>query len=63
MKLSKHKMSVFSQMFKLIPGNLIPKLAAKHGVDKRSRTFTPTSHVHEPSGLIGPVRIYSTAKY
>ena len=42
---SKHKMSVLSQIFKLIPGNLIPKLAHEHGVDKQSRTFTPTSHV------------------
>jgi len=42
---SKHKMSVLSQIFKLIPGNLIPKLAREHGVDKKSRTFTPTSHV------------------
>ena len=42
---SKHKMSVLSQIFKLIPGNLIPKLAAEHGVDKQSRSFSPTSHV------------------
>jgi hypothetical protein len=42
---SKHKMTVFSQIFKLIPRNLIPKLAKKHGVDKKSRSFSPTSHV------------------
>ena len=41
----KHKMIVLSQIFKLIPGNLIPKLARKHGVDKQARTFTPTSHI------------------
>ena len=42
---SKHKMSVLSQFFKLIPENLIPKLAAEHGVDKQSRSFSPGSHV------------------
>ena len=42
---SKHKMSVLTQIFKLIPGNLIPKLATEHGVDKQSRSFSPTSHV------------------
>jgi Domain of unknown function (DUF4372) len=41
----KHKMSVLKQIFKLIPRNLIPKLAHKHGVDKQSRTFSPGSHV------------------
>jgi hypothetical protein len=41
----KHKMIVLSQIFKLIPGNLIPKLAHKHGVDKQARAFTPTSHI------------------
>jgi len=38
---SKHKMTVLAQIFKLIPRNLIPKLAKEHGVDKRSRTFSP----------------------
>ena len=38
---SKHKMSVLNQIFKLIPRNLIPKLACKHGVDKQSRSFSP----------------------
>ena len=42
---SKHKMTVLAQIFKLIPRNLIPKLAKEHGVDKRSRTFSPVSHV------------------
>src|SRR3989339_640333 len=42
---SKHKMTVLAQIFKLIPGNLIPKLAREHGVEKRSRTFSPVSHV------------------
>ena len=42
---SKHKMSVLAQIFKLIPRNLIPKLANEHGVDKQSRSFSPVSHV------------------
>ena len=42
---SKHKMSVLKQIFKLIPRNLIPKLARKHGVDKQARSFSPGSHV------------------
>jgi len=42
---SKHKMTVVSQIFKLIPRNLITKLAKKHGVDKKSRSFSSTSHV------------------
>ena len=38
-------MPVLAQIFKLIPRNLIPKLAHEHGVDKQSRTFSPVSHV------------------
>ncbi len=45
MKPSKHKMTVLSQIFKLIPQNLIPKLANEFGIDKQSRSFSPTSHV------------------
>ena len=42
---SKHKMAVFVQICKLIPRNLVSKLARKHGVDKQSRDFDPWSHV------------------
>jgi len=42
---SKHSLTVLAQLFKLIPRNLIPNLAKKHGVKEKSRTFTPTSHV------------------
>ena len=42
---SKHSVTVLAQLFKLIPRNLIPKLANEYGVSKRSRRFTPTSHV------------------
>jgi len=38
-------MTVLKQVVDLIPAYLIPKLARKHGVDKKSRTFTPWSHV------------------
>ncbi len=42
---SRHSLTVLGQVFKLIPRNLIPRLANEHGVSKRSRRFTPTSHV------------------
>jgi len=42
---SKHSLSVLAQLFKLIPRNLIPKLANEHGVSKKCRRFSPTSHV------------------
>ena len=42
---TKHSLAVLGQIIKLIPRNLIPKLAKKHGVEEKSRTFTPTSHV------------------
>ena len=42
---SKSKITVLCQIAKLIPRNLIPRLANEYGVDKRSRTFSPTSHV------------------
>lgn len=45
MKLSKHKMTVLSQIFKLIPRNLIPKLANDFGIHKQTRVFSPTTHV------------------
>ncbi len=33
------------QLCNIIPSHLTQKLARKHGVDKKSRTFTPWSHV------------------
>ena len=41
----KKSLTALYQVCKLIPQNLVPKLARKHGVDKKSRTFTPWSHV------------------
>lgn len=40
---SKH--TILNQICNLIPRNLVPKLARKHGVDKKARDFTPWSHV------------------
>lgn len=42
---SKQSLSVLGQLFQYIPRNLIPKLADEHGVSRRARRFTPTSHV------------------
>ena len=42
---SKHGLTVLGQLFKLIPRNMIPKLVKEYGVSKRSRSFSPTSHV------------------
>jgi len=42
---SKHSLTVLAQLFKLIPRNLIPKLANEYGVEEQSRSFTATSHV------------------
>ena len=45
MKPAGHKFTTLKQICDLIPRNLVPKLAQKYGVDKRSRKFTPWSHV------------------
>lgn len=45
MKPSRHQFTVLKQIIELIPGHLVPKLAREHGVDKKSRKFTPWSHV------------------
>jgi len=37
--------TVLRQLVELIPSHLVPKLAREHGVDSRSRTFSPWSHV------------------
>jgi hypothetical protein len=42
---SKSKVTVLCQISRLIPRNLVERLASKHGVAKKSRTFSPTSHV------------------
>ncbi len=45
MKPAKSTMTVLKQVVDQIPAYLVPKLAKKHGVDKKSRSFTPWSHV------------------
>jgi hypothetical protein len=45
MKPAKSTMPVLKQIVELIPAYLVSKLARRHGVDKKSRTFTPWSHV------------------
>lgn len=42
---AKSKCSVLRQICKFIPRNLVPILSRKHEVDKKSRSFTPWSHV------------------
>lgn len=39
------KYTVLNQICNQIPRNLVPRLARKHGVDKKARDFTPWSHV------------------
>jgi len=45
MKPAKHKFSVLKQICDHIPPYLVNKLARKHGVDKKCRTFSSWSHV------------------
>ena len=45
MKPAKKQLSVLKQICELIPRNLVPHLAKKHGIDKQSRAFTPRSHM------------------
>jgi hypothetical protein len=37
--------TILRQIVELIPTHLVPKLARRHGVDAKSRTFSPWSHV------------------
>jgi hypothetical protein len=37
--------TILRQLVELIPTHLVAKLARQHGVDQKSRTFTPWSHV------------------
>jgi hypothetical protein len=45
MKPTKSKYTILSQICKLIPRNLVSVLERKHGVDKKSRSFSPWSHI------------------
>ena len=45
MKSIRTNISTLRQIVELIPGHLVKKISIKHGVDKKSRSFTPWSHV------------------
>ncbi len=45
MKPARNKFTLLKQVVENIPSYLVPKLARKHGIDKKSRTFSPWSHV------------------
>jgi len=45
MRPAKHKFTLLKQVIDTIPSYLVSKLARKHGVTKRSRSFSPWSHV------------------
>ena len=45
MKPAKAKYTMLYQICNLIPQGLVPRLARKHGVDKKSRSFSAWSHV------------------
>jgi hypothetical protein len=45
MKPAKNKFTLLKQVIENIPAYVVPKLARKHGVDKRSRSFSPWSHI------------------
>ena len=42
---TRSKLSIFRQLCNPIPGHLMPQLARSTGTDKKSRSFTPWSHV------------------
>jgi hypothetical protein len=45
MKPAKHKFTLLKQVMDNIPAYCVAKLARKHNVDKKSRSFSPWSHV------------------
>ena len=44
-KPTKYSSVVFNQLCKLIPNGMVRNLATEYEVDKKSRTFSPWSHV------------------
>ena len=45
MKPAKHNYTILQQVCQHIPAHLVPKLAREFGADKRSRSFSPWSHI------------------
>jgi hypothetical protein len=41
----RHKFTILKQVMEHLPAYLVSKLSREHGVEERSRTFTPWSHV------------------
>jgi len=44
-KPARNKFTLLKQVIENIPAYLVPKLSRKHAIDKKSRTFSPWSHV------------------
>ena len=44
-KPTRSKFTILKQLCQLIASHMVSKLARKHGVDKKARTFSPWSHV------------------
>ena len=45
MKPAKHQYTILKQICQHIPAHLVPKLARSFGVDKKTRSFSPWSHI------------------
>lgn len=45
MKPTRYKFTILKQIMEIIPAYLVPKLSREYGVDKKSRSFKPWSHV------------------
>jgi len=45
MKPVRHQFTILKQICELIPASLVPKLALKHGVVGKARSFSPWSHI------------------
>lgn len=44
-KPARNRLGLLHQLCNLIPAHLVPRLAREHGVEEKSRTFSPWSHV------------------
>ena len=45
MKPARHEWTILKQICQHIPAHIVPKLARVFGADKKSRSFSPWSHV------------------
>ncbi|MBD3320026.1 MAG: DUF4372 domain-containing protein, partial [Chitinivibrionales bacterium] len=45
MKPTRHKFTILQQVMSIIPKHLVPKISRKYGIERRSRSFSPWSHV------------------